>query len=229
MSLLIAWLVFPLVLSVLALGCGLLLERTARTVLPGALLLPVGLAVLIVAAQLATVADATAELATPLVVLLAVSGLAIARPWRDLRLDWWAVATGVAVFVVFAAPVVLSGSATFAGYTRIDDTASWLAIVDRLMEHGRNLDGLPPSTYQAQLHAYLGDGYPVGAFLPLGLARPLVGQDAAWLFQPYMAYLGGMLSLSLYPVVARLIQVPWQRRSRRSSPRSRLCCSATRS
>jgi hypothetical protein len=211
MSLLLAWLVFPLILGTLALGCGLLLERTARITLPGALLLPVGLAVIIVAAQLATLTDATAELATPLVVVLAVAGLAIARPWRSRRLDQWAVAACAGVFAMFAAPIVLSGAATFADYARISDTATWLAIVDRVMEHGRNLDGLPPSTYQAALQAYLGGGYPVGAFLPLGVARPLVGQDSAWLFQPYMAFLAAMLSLSLYAIAVRLIELPWQR------------------
>src|SRR5438093_13702470 len=109
MSLLLAWVVFPLVLGVLALGCGLLLDRIAGTALPGVLLLPVGLAVIIVAAQLATLTDATAELAMPLVVVLALAGLAIGRPWRGLRLDRWAIAGALGAFAVFAAPVVLSG------------------------------------------------------------------------------------------------------------------------
>jgi hypothetical protein len=211
MSLLLAWVVFPVVLGVLALGCGLVLNRMAGVALPGVLLLPIGLAVIIVTAQIATLTDATAELATPLVVVLAGVGLATGRPWRNLRLDQWAIAACAGAFAVFAAPVVLSGAATFAGYGRIDDTGTWLAIVDRVMAHGRNLDGLAPSTYQAGLKAYLGGGYPVGAFLPLGVGRPLVGQDAAWLFQPYMAFLGAMLSLSLYAVVARLIELRWQR------------------
>ena len=44
MSLLLAWIVFPLVLVALSLGCGLLVERAAGLTLPGALLLPLGLA-----------------------------------------------------------------------------------------------------------------------------------------------------------------------------------------
>ena len=47
---LIPWLLFPLVLAALALGCGLLLERASGASLPRPLLLPAGLAVIIVAA-----------------------------------------------------------------------------------------------------------------------------------------------------------------------------------
>ena len=51
------------------------------------------------------------------------------------------------MFAVFAAPVVLSGEPTVAGFIKLDDTATWLAFTDRIMEHGRDLDGLAPSTY----------------------------------------------------------------------------------
>ena len=82
--------------------------------------------------------------------------------------DTWAVLAAVAVFAVFAAPVDLSGQATFAGYIKLDDTATWLAMTDRVMEHGRSVDGLAPSTYELTLENYLATGYPVGSFLPLG-------------------------------------------------------------
>ena len=60
-------------------------------------------------------------------------------------------AAAVGVFAVFAAPIVLSGEATFAGYIKLDDTATWFAMTDRVMEHGRSLAGLAPSTYEATL------------------------------------------------------------------------------
>ena len=85
----------------------------------------------------------------------------------------------------------LSGEATFAGYIKLDDTATWLALTDRVMEHGRSLDGLAPSTYEATLAFNLADGYPVGVFLPLGVGGALLGEDIAWLVQPYMALLRG--------------------------------------
>ncbi|MGH2952081.1 MAG: hypothetical protein ACRDKX_08560, partial [Solirubrobacterales bacterium] len=62
---LIAWLVFPLVLTVLALGAGLLVEAAAGKRLPGSLLPALGLATIVVTAQFLALADATAELITP--------------------------------------------------------------------------------------------------------------------------------------------------------------------
>ena len=43
-GLLIAWVLFPLVLGALSLGCGLLVEAAAGVPLRGALLLPTGFA-----------------------------------------------------------------------------------------------------------------------------------------------------------------------------------------
>ena len=60
-SLLVAWIAFPLLLSALSLGCGLLVERASGFRLPGTLILPVGFALLAVGAQLATARAATAS------------------------------------------------------------------------------------------------------------------------------------------------------------------------
>jgi hypothetical protein len=205
MTLLACWLLFPLVLGLLSLGCGLALDRVAGARLPGTLLAPAGLAVIIVVAAFATMTDATAELAVPAVIALAVAGLALSLPWRERRLDRWALVAAAAAFAAYAAPIVLSGQATFAGYITLDDTATWLAMTDRVMEHGRSMAGLAPSTYEATLANYLAVGSPVGSNLPLGLGGELVGQDIAWLFQPYLAFLGAMLALGAYELTARLL------------------------
>src|ERR671937_2208690 len=147
--LLACWLAFPALLIALSFGCGLLVERIAGVELPGGLIPGVGLAAIIVVAGFTTIADATAELTAPLLVALAVAGLGLSLPWRLRRPDWWLVAAALGVFLVYAAPVVLSGKATFAGYIKLDDTASWMAFVDRLMEHGRSTHGMAPSTYEA--------------------------------------------------------------------------------
>src|SRR2546428_11687 len=102
-------------------------------------------------------------------------------------------------------PLVLAGQATFAGYITLDDTATWLAMTDRVMEHGRSMAGLAPSSYEATLANYLAVGSPVGSNLPLGLGGKLVGQDIAWLFQPYLAFLGAMLAVGAYELAARLV------------------------
>jgi len=202
-TLFVAWIAFPLVLAVLAAGTGALIARLARVDLPGPLVLPLGVAGLIVLVQPLTASDATAELGVPVAVAAAVAGLVVSRPWRRPGpLDPWTGAAAVGVFAVYAAPVVLSGEATFAGYLRLDDTASWLALTDRVLEHGATTTGLAPSSYEAALDFYLNSSYPLGTFLPLGVGSRLVGQDAAWLYQPYIAFLGAMLALCLSSLVA---------------------------
>jgi hypothetical protein len=210
-ELLVAWIFFPLVLSVLALGCGLLLEQAAGFRLHGALLIPSGVGVIVVAAGLATMNGATAQFATPAVAGLAVAGLALSLPRRRWKLDRWAAGSALGVFAAYAAPVVLSGRATFAGYIKLDDTATWLSLADRVMTHGHSLAGLAPSTYEATLDNYLAKGYPVGSFMPLGVGRTLVGGDLAWLFQPTIAFLAATMGLAFFALAEPLIESPRRR------------------
>src|SRR4051794_37493518 len=145
MTLVVAWIVFPLVFGLLSLGCGLLLERASGMRLPGTLLLPGGFIVISVATYFAHMSTATARLATPLVVALAIAGYALSPPWKRFRLDYWAAGSAAAVFWVFAAPVVLVG-ATFAGYIKLDDTATFMSFLDRALTHTYGAAGLLPST-----------------------------------------------------------------------------------
>jgi len=195
LSVLACWVAFPLLLAALCLGCGLLVERIDRP-LPGALLLPIGFATTIVIASLATTNGVTARAAPWLVLACSAAGFGLGRR-RALRLDPWAVGAAVAVFAVFAAPVVLSGQATFAGYITLDDTSTFLGLTDRVMSHGRDISGLAPSTYERVLDVNLAHGYPVGSFMPFGIGHVLVGQDVAWLFQPAIVFCAALLALCL--------------------------------
>ena len=202
----VAWLLFPLLLAALCLGLGLLLEALVGRRVPGALLAPAGFAVFVVVAGILTSRGETASLATPAVVLLALAGAALTYPWKGRRPDRWALIAALGVFVAYAAPVVLSGNPTFTGYIKLDDTATWMAFVDRVMEHGRDLSGLEPSSYQTTLNVNLPQGYPVGAFLPLGVGSRLTFTDVAWLVQPYMATMAALLALCLYWLARPLVE-----------------------
>ena len=212
MLLLQAWLWFPAVLGLLSLGLGLLVERVGRAPLPGALLIPVGLAAIFVIARAAMTLDATAELATPLVVLGAVAGLVLGRQriWPS-RLEPWTAAAALVVFALFAAPVVLSGSATFAGYTILGDTAVHFVLVDRIATHGTSLAGLDPSSYRTTLEAYFNSGYPLGAHAALAAVRPLAFTDVAWVFQPFLACIAAALALTLAGMLENIVASPWRR------------------
>ena len=191
-------------MAALAFGCGRLIELAAGEGLPGPLVLPVGFALVVLAGEFATLTGATAELAAPLATGLAVVGLLLG-PIRPVQPDLWALATAVGVFAILAAPVVLSGEATFAGYIKLDDTATYFAMTDRVMEHGRDLAGLAPSTYEATLATTLAIGYPTGVLMPIGIGHQLLGYDLAWIFQPYIAFLAVMLALTLYGLLAPLV------------------------
>lgn len=209
---LVSWVVLPVVMLAVSAGCGLAVARAAGGRLDRLLLLPVGFATTIVVASAATAQAATAPLAAPLVVALAVVGVVVARDRLAWVPDAWAAGAALTVFAVFAAPVVLSGSATFTGYIQLDDIATWLAITDLAMERGRDVAGLPPSSFEATVANYLPGGYPIGAFLPLGLAGKLtLGRDIAWLFAPTMALTAALLALTLSSMVRPLLTRRWAR------------------
>jgi hypothetical protein len=207
-----AWILLPALLALLALGWGLLVERLSRAELSGLLLLPVGFAAVIVVTRAAMLPDLTAELAGPLALAGAAAGLALG--WKRLRsraVDRWAAAAAVVVFAVFAAPIVLSGSATFAGYTILGDTAVHFVLVDHIASHGTDLAGLPRSSYRSTLEAYFASGYPLGAHAALGAGRQLAFLDVAWAFQPFLAFVAAMLALTLAGLLRGVVASPWRR------------------
>ena len=206
MSLVAAWLLFPALALAVGTGCGLLLERAAGERMPGTLLPSAGLALVIVVATLATRRDLTAELASPAVLVLAVAGWALGwRRLRGVRLDGWALGASGALFAVLAAPVVLTGQATFLGYFMQNDTAIYFALVDHVMTHGRDLSGLEPSTYYTYLKSYIDTDYPLGTFVGLGALRPFTGQDVAWIYQPWLALLLALNGTALYEILRRAV------------------------
>jgi hypothetical protein len=201
MSMLVAWVIYPVALAFLCAGLGLLVDLLVGKSLPGTLVVPVGFAAIIVVGEFTASAGATAELTVPILLMLTVLGAGLSWPWRFKRPDPLPIAVAIAVFIVFGVPVMLSGSPTFTGYIKLDDTATWLAMTDRVIEHGRSLSGLEASSYYATLKFNLAGGYPIGAFIPFGAAQKLVGGDLAWVFQPYVSFMAALLSLGLWEVL----------------------------
>jgi hypothetical protein len=203
LTLLHAWLLFPVVLGLVCGGWGLLVEALADVRLPGALIVPLGAASVIVVAGILTAFGATAPAATPVAGLGALAGLG--WRWRRIRIERWPLLAAIGVLLAYGAPVLLSGQATFTGFIKLDDTATWFGIVDQLMSHGRSLAYLPSSTYALVLHSYLTFGYPAGSFLILGVGRGLVGMDVAWVFQPYLACCAVAVALCVYVLTEPLV------------------------
>jgi hypothetical protein len=210
-DLLAAWLLYPLALGVLSLGVALLVERGAGWRLPGLLLVPVGLAALLVLARLVTAQAATAPYALAVIMLLAVGGLILgAGRLRTLRPDPWIVLAALGVYVVFAAPVLASGEPSLAGYLALPDTGHQLALAQLYADRGPDWQSLRAgSTYEGVAPYVLGH-YPVAAQALLGITAPLGIIDLAWLYQPLLSVMAVMLCLSLAALVAPLLRRRWQ-------------------
>ena len=208
---LLSWILYPVVLAALCLGCGLLVDRFERGSLTRALLLPAGFAVVVVLATIFTVLDATAELAAPAIVVAALAGFALAL--KDRRRDllpspawlWPALAAAIA-FAALAAPVVLTGKPGLTGIVRIVDLASQIDLAAYLVDHGRSVAGVEvDSSFHLVTDQLLRNGYPTGAQGALGATAQISGIDPIWAWQPFMAWMGAMLALSLYALLSRAI------------------------
>src|SRR5262249_7199014 len=202
-SLILAWVLFPLVLAAIGLGWGVIVERAGAMRLNDALLVPCGLAAALVVAGTLTAFSATAPAAVTVVAVGGAVGLVLAGRGPRRRAGRAALAA-LGVPPAYAAPVLPSGQATFLGYVKLDDTASFFTFTDNAMSHGRSVAGLAPSTYRLEFEQ-ANPAYPLGSFMLLGVARALTGVGIAWVFPPYLACCGAALALCLYALMGPVI------------------------
>lgn len=212
MDLLAAWLLFPLLLTGISLGIGLLLERATGRMLPGALLVPVGFAGALVTCRMLTHWGGTASLALWACLVLALAGAAAG--WRGLRrrrVDVAAVAAALVAFALLSAPVALTGKPTFAGSGVLPDTAHQLALAASLPEHGPNWQEIPNSSHRIAVYNYTISAYPVAPQATLGALAPLGLLDIAWLYQPFINFMLAMIPLAVYALLATTLRWRWAR------------------
>ena len=211
MDLLAAWLLYPLALGLLCLGLGLLVARLSAWKLPGLLIVPLGFATLLAVVRVVTWSSATAKLALPLVALLATGGLVLARErLRGTRPDVLVALAALAVFGVFAAPIVLSGNPTFAGYLALADTSHHLALSSLYAAHGPDFEALPKGSEYLSMLTFVGTAYPVTGQAAMGVTAPLGLLDIAWLYQPFLSFMAIVVCLCVVFLVAPLFRSRWQ-------------------
>ncbi len=226
MSLIASWLAFPLLLAAIGLGWGVLVERAAGIWVADTLVIPLGLAAALVVAGMFTSFAVSASAATPIVAVGAGAGLIVLirprllpgydppeamtgiRRWR-LPGGWPALAA-LGAFLAYGAPVLLTGQATFTGYVKLDDTATWFNAIDIVMHHSNSLTAMaeafhPPSTFTQVFIGDVGEHYPLGAFMLPGVGTNLTGIDVAWIIQPYFACCAAALALGIYTLVTPLV------------------------
>jgi hypothetical protein len=125
----------------------------------------------------------------------------------------WPALAALGAFLFYGAPVLLTGEATFNGYVKLDDTATWFTVVDVIMQHSHSLAALstafhPPSTFTSVFTLDVGERYPLGAFMLLGVGRELSGIDPAWIIQPYFACCAASLALGIFALARPLVASP---------------------
>ncbi len=218
MSLISSWVLLPLLLAAVGAGWGVIVERLAGTRIDGVLLVPLGLAAAIVVAGTLTAFSATAPASVPVVAIGAIGGLLLL--WPTFRLGpirgsaraplpgRWPALAALGALLVYGAPILLSGHATFTGIVKLDDTSTWLNITDNVMSHGRSLSSLPPSTFSLVAGGYVGSFYPLGSFMLLGVGHGLTGIDSAWIFQPYLACCAAAIALSAFALAKPFVPSP---------------------
>ena len=206
MDLILCWLVAPLGLFAVAVGLSFLVERATGFTLPWTVRPAMGLAAMIVIAQFGTATEATAKLTLPAILVLAVLGLVLFRRLATPRPGATEVLVTVIVLFLFSLPFLVAGEATWAGYIKLDDNATWLAITTHVFEHGRGIGHPEPSTNQQVLEDYLGGAYPIGGFVPMAVMSKISGQDVAFTLQPSMAAAATMLALLLFEMARRVVR-----------------------
>ncbi len=202
------WIFAALVLGAVFVGWGLLLDAATRSRVPAALVPGVGLSAVIVAGGLGILV--APRVVAPVVAMGALAGLWVGRGrLRTLDRGMMGAAALAAggTYIVYALPTVVHGG-VLAGFGRLDDSATWLALTDNLLTHGREVPALGPGSYPQVLRDYLDTGYPLGSLLPVALTARLSGQDAANVFQPVIAVYGSVMACSLWAVARSLIRSP---------------------
>jgi hypothetical protein len=205
-DLILCWLIAPAGLLVATVGLSLLVERLTGFTLPWTVRPALGLAAAIVLAQFGTATATTAKLTLPAILILAALGLVVGRRLARPRPGGTELWIAGIVLLLFASPFIVAGEATWAGYIKLDDTATWMGLTDHVFEYGRGLGNLTPSTYHQVLIDYLGGSYPIGGFVPAALMSVISGEDVAWTMQPSMAFAAVTLGLLLFELARRLVR-----------------------
>ena len=202
-----AWLLLPAVFIVASLTLGMAVFKLSDLDLKSPLVLPAGFSALVVVGQISTMNWLIAPYTAAIVLVLTLlSGFYFKReflPWFEQNKN--VLLLGFIVFYLHGLPILLSKTPTFAGWIKLDDGSTFLAMTDQMLLASRNTSILAPSTHEATVQILLNQigliHYPSGSFVTLGVLSKWLFIDPAWLLQPYMAAGAMMLSFALFALL----------------------------
>lgn len=183
-----AWILLPLLVLLSTCASGLLVERATGFKAPPGLTAPIGLAALLLLLAVPYGLGFGSAVALGVLAVVVAAGVLAGRArLRALLADRWTALAVAAVYAMYLAPVAFSGEATFAGYTFLGDNSVHFALMDHLADHGTTRVERPPSSYALVTDTHLANGYPLGLHYLLATLQLPLGQDVAWLYQPFLA------------------------------------------
>ncbi len=209
-------LVYPVVLTALCIGAGLLVDRCCGGWLPGLLLPAVGAATLIGLSQLTTYIAPVSRATPYLMCAVALAGVALAWPRVRrlagcLRECGWQIVAPVLAYLLALAPVLLAGRPSFSSYLTLSDSAVHMTGADYLLRHGQAYAHLDlTNSYGQYINDYYNTSYPSGADTLLGGSAFLLGLPLIWAFQPFNAFMLAIAAGPAWLLVRRMgLNGPW--------------------
>ena len=206
---LIALVGLPLALFVTTTGLGLLAERLARARLPNGLLAPLGFcaatSLLLAAYQL----GASFAVAAGLLVAGTLAGFALSRSELPARINpGWLGLAALAVYALYAAPVLLSGNWTWSGYNFLNDTSVQFLLIDHLRSSGADVASLPLTTGGQVTRAYLDTGYPLGTHAFAATLAGLLGSGPEVIYQAFLSCMAALAAMAIAVLAGRTLFSP---------------------
>ena len=201
---LIALVGLPVALLLTTTGLGLLAERVVRARLPDALLAPLGFCVATSLLLAIHRLGGDLTVAAPVLVAGTIAGFALAGSALRSRINpGWPGLAGLAVYALYAAPVLLSGNWTWSGYNFLNDTAVQFLLIEHLKDAGTDLSSLPSTTGADTVRQYLASGYPIGAHAFAATLAGLLGSGPEVVYQGFLAGMAALAAMSIAVLGAR--------------------------
>ena len=209
-EMLLLWLVAPLLLALLSYGIGLIPAMALRRPMTFTLTTSLGFVLIAILGSFLTSNPATAPHTAIIIALVSGVTLIIAALWFTtyFRFDLPSILAGLLTYVAYSLPFFIYGRPTWAGWIKLDDNSTFLAVTDRLMNVGRTVPAEITSTFDRVIQMmFVGDSggrfsYPVGALIPFGTVSKLTGLESAWLYQPYLSFCAALAAM-LFLVIVR--------------------------
>ena len=211
-EMLLIWLVAPILLVLLCLGMGLAFSLMVAKRINSTIAIAIGFLLMAILGSVTTLNTTVSPYTAIIFIIIGIFGIVASGIWFRQRIEWDGVSglAGLLTYIGFSLPVVAYGRPSWAGWVKLDDTGSWFAITDRLMNFGQSIPSVVTSTFDRVLAVYLGGNqfnyagvnnghfsYPVGSFIPFGMMSKSTALEKAWIFQPYLTVVATLCTMIL--------------------------------